>query len=318
MADPSLSILVLTKNGGERFGQVLEALFACRGAQDAEVILVDSGSTDETLELAARWPAIRRYDVAPAEFGHGRTRNVAARQARGEFLLFLVQDAVPARPDLIELLLAPLAGDPAVAATFARQQARAGANPVERFYQASTYPETKQVREPAPPSVPGSGGGLRIGEIFFSNVCSAIRRRVWQAIPFDETLIMSEDQLWARRALEAGHRIVYEPAAVVEHSHDYRLGELFRRNFDSGWSLRGVVTDSPLQMARYELAHLAAGMRALTRRGEARWVPYLLLYEAVRVAGFACGGRAHWLPRPLRRRLSLHRYYWDRDSREGA
>lgn len=307
MASLSLSILLLTKNGGERFGKVLEALFACRGAATAEVILVDSGSTDETLALASRYPSIRRYEIPPSEFGHGRTRNFAARQARGDVLLFLVQDAVPAKSDLIERLMAPLADDSGVAAVFARQEARADANPVERFYLDSTYSEKRQVREP----VAEGDGGPRIRSIFFSNVCSAVRREVWQAIPFDETLIMSEDQLWARQALAAGHRIVYEPAALVEHSHNYRLGELFRRNFDSGWSLRGIVADSPLEMARYEVAHLAAGLRRLVREGNAGWVPYLLLYESVRVAGFVVGGRARWLPRSLRRRLSLHKYYWD-------
>lgn len=307
MGRPLLSVLLLTKNGGERFGQVLEALFACRGADLAEVILVDSGSTDQTLELAARYPAVERHDIRAADFGHGRTRNFAARLARGEILLFLVQDAVPAGTDLIDRLVAPFGRDASVAAVFARQEARADANPVERFYLASTYGEERQVREP----VVEANERTRIRSIFFSNVCSAIRREVWSSIPFDETLIMSEDQLWARQALEAGHRIVYEPAAVVEHSHNYRLVELFRRNFDSGHSLRGIVTDSPAQMARYELSHLAAGTRRLIRQGDAWWIPYLLLYEAVRVAGFVCGGRARWLPRSLRRRLSLHKYYWD-------
>ena len=307
MDSPTLSVLLLTKNGGERFGQVLEALFACRGARQAEVILIDSGSSDQTLEIAARYPAIRRLDIPAGDFGHGRTRNLAARQARGDVLLFLVQDAVPAATDLIDLMLAPLIDDPSVAAVFARQEARADANPVERFYLASTYGEERQVRAP----VPESGERTRIRSIFFSNVCSAIRREVWRAIPFDETLIMSEDQLWARQALAAGHRIVYEPTAVVEHSHNYRLAELFQRNFDSGYSLRGIISDSPLQMARYELSHLASGMRELIRRGQGWWLPYLLVYEAVRVAGFVCGGQAHRLPRPLRRRLSLHKYYWD-------
>jgi rhamnosyltransferase len=308
MAEPALSVILLTRNAGQRFSRVLEGLFACRGVEEAEILMVDSGSTDGTVERAARYPDLRVHSIPPAEFGHGRTRNLAAGMARGEVLVLLVQDAVPADAGLLESLRAPLAEDPAVGAVFARQVARPQANPVERYFLASTYPGVRQVREALPRAATGR---TPIRRIFFSNVCSALRREVWRAIPFDERLIMSEDQLWARQALAAGHRIVYEPAAVVEHSHNYRLGELFRRNFDSGFSLRGIADDSAADLVRYEASHLAAGVRYLLRSGAVGWIPYLLLYEAVRAAGFLCGGRALWFPRTLRRRLSLHSYFWD-------
>ncbi len=153
---------------------------------------------------------------------------------------------------------------------------------------------------------------MGIGALFFSNVCSAVRRAVWRRFPFDETLIMSEDQKWARDVLEAGWWIAYRPAAAVLHSHRYPLAKVFRRNFDSGYSLLGVTHDSPRAMLAYELGFVRAAAGALRRRGAARWIPYLLAHELVRTLGFATGRKAAWLPPPLRRRLSLHRAHWDR------
>lgn len=303
MARPRWSILLLTLDGGDLFARSLQALFACRGIEDAEVLMIDSGSRDDTLAHAARYP-IRIHRIRPHEFGHGRTRNLAASRAHGEILVFLVQDAVPARDDFLERLTAPLE-NPETAAAFGRQIPHHDADPVEGFYLASTYPERQRTLQPAGPE-----GLRRLDSMFFSNVCSALRRSVWARHPFDESLIMSEDQKWAKEALAAGHRIVYVPEALVVHSHRYRLRQVFQRHFDSGMSLVGIAGDSILEMARYELRHLAAGMRHLWRSGQSRWIPRFLSFEAARVVGFALGRHSRLLPRRLRRSLSLHKGYW--------
>lgn len=306
--EPELSIILLTRDAGPLFAEVLAALFACDGIEHAEVLVIDSGSRDGTAERAAARPGVALHAIAPQEFGHGRTRNLGARLARAPVLVFLVQDAVPAGRDFLARLTAPLA-DPAVAAVYARQVARAEADPVERAFLETVYPEAPAVRSASP-------GAARLGiqDLFFSNVASAIRRAVWEAIPFDEALIMSEDQQWAKAALRAGWRIVYEPAAVVRHSHGYSLARLFQRNFDSGFSMRGVTADGTGSLLGAEARRLAAGGRALARRGERRFLPRLLLFEAVRAAGFAAGRAAPLLPRWLKRRLSLHKAYWHREA----
>jgi GT2 family glycosyltransferase/SAM-dependent methyltransferase len=298
-----LCIILLTKNGGDLFEGVLSGLFSCDGIAEAEVLMIDSGSTDRTLEYAARYAPLRVHRIPPAEFGHGRTRNLGARLTTGRTLVFIVQDATPATPDFLHRLTAPLAA-PGVAAAFGRQLARPWTNRIEKLFMAATYPSEQQVR-----AYTGSGR-LRMKDLFFSNVCAAIRRDVWEEIPFDEALIMSEDQQWAKRALQAGHHIVYEPAAAVYHSHNYRLKEVFKRNFDSGVSLVGIADDTMAEMAGYELRYLANGVRALAASGDAAWIPYFFAYEATRVAGLACGQRARLLPTPAKRMLSLHPYHW--------
>jgi rhamnosyltransferase len=307
MKPDHLSIVILTKNGGPLFKEVLAGLFACEGIRETETLVIDSGSTDATLEYATEYSQIRLHRIPASEFGHGKTRNLGARMTTGSIIVFLVQDATPATPDFLKRLTAPVAED-GFAATFGRQLPRPSTNQIEQIFLEHTYPNRRQVRACS------DERDLGIKSIFFSNVCSAIRRDVWERIPFDESLIMSEDQLWAKQVLLAGHRISYEPAAMVFHSHNYGLKDVFKRNFDSGVSLVGIAHDTFFGMASYELRYLASSVRELARRGNWWWVPYFFAYEATRATAFAAGQRAHLLPRWVRRMLSLHKYHWN-DSR---
>src|SRR5713226_2358757 len=89
------SIVIPTKNGAQDIGNCVEAVYSQKGVAPFEVIVIDSGSTDATLEIARRYPV--RIEQIPAEtFHHARTRNFAASIAKGEFLVFLSQDAIPA------------------------------------------------------------------------------------------------------------------------------------------------------------------------------------------------------------------------------
>ncbi len=298
-----ISIIILTKNAGDLFQEVLAGLFACKGIDEAEIILIDSGSQDLTLKYAASYPQIQIHRILPAEFGHGRTRNLGARLSKGDSIVYLVQDATPITHDFLIRLVAPLSF-PLVAAAYGRQLPRVSANPVEQFFLRATYPELSQTRSCDPSSK------STIRSIFFSNVCSAIKRQVWEQVPFDESLIMSEDQQWAKEVLQRGFSIVYEPTAAVLHSHNYGLKQVFLRNFDSGCSLRGIVGDSFPQMVAYELNHLRAGIKHLVNWDKAAWIPYFFLHEAARSLGFALGQQSHLLPSRAKYYLSLHKYYW--------
>ena len=304
------SIVIVTKNGGDLWARVLEGLARCDGFRDADVLVVDSGSSDRTLEHARKYPWIRIHTISPEEFGHGKTRNLGARMTdpRRPALVFLVQDATPTGPGFLRELLAPLA-DPRVAGVFGRQIAYDWTNAIEKMFMAEQYPAESVVRG-------WDGAGRpRIRDIFFSNVCSAIRRRVFDEIPFDESLIISEDQQWSKSALLAGHKVAYQATAAVYHSHNYPLKQLFKRNFDSGASLLEIAGDSVADLVRYELGHVASGVRSLAEAGNTRLIPFFFAYEATRAVGVAAGRQAHRLPGPILRALSLHAYHWARGAR---
>ncbi len=300
----------MTLNGGQALADTLDAL--SRQTLDTpsgrlpqpEIVAIDSGSSDQSLALLERHGA-RLERIAPEEFGHGRTRNLGARLAQGEWLIYLSQDATPASENWLVTLSRHLR-DPRVAAAFGRQLPPANVGPIETYFLEQTYPARAFRHEPTPPGTARTS----IQRIFFSNVNAAIQRRAWEQCPFPDDLIMSEDQAFARAALQAGFSLVYDPLAAVIHGHRYSLGQLFRRNFDSGYSLRGIAGDSWGQVARLGLGYVWGEMGYLAGRGQWGAMPYALLYEAVKSAGFAAGRSGHRLPLGLRRRLSLHQRYW--------
>ena len=295
-----VSIVILTLNAGPRFGRVLDAVHAQRFDGSTEVLVLDSGSADGTPGLAAGYERVRIHPIK--DFGHGRTRNEGARLATGRFVVYLTQDALSLGERWLASLLAPF-DDPKVAAVYSRQVPYADATPMERFFLSKRFPDVRIVR-PEP-----TKHRLGLYTVFFSNVSSAIRRNVLLEYPFDDDLIMSEDQQFARDVIRAGWRTVYEPASVVRHSHRYTLWQVFTRYFDSLYSLEEIFDDSTadvsLEGLRYTLSEL---WHVLTCHPH--WLPYLLFYDAFKATGTLAGHLGHHLPVSVRRALSMHKGYW--------
>lgn len=267
-----------------------------------EAILIDSNSRDRTREIGLAHGA----QVIPIErFTHGRARNLGARAARGEFVVFLTQDAEPADRHWLARLLEPFE-DPAVAAAYSRQVPRPDAEAVERFNVARQFPDGPIIRRAW-----RAGEPMTPQKAFFSNVSSAVRRDLLLRHPFDETLIMGEDQQLARDLLQAGFATVYMPRSVVIHSHNYPLGAWFRRYFDTAHALTLIYAGHSIG------ASAAMGLRIMGR--ESLWVlrraplsvPRYVLFLLCRTAAVILGHHAARLPRALVRRLSMHPYHWE-------
>ena len=96
-----VSIVIPVKNGGELLDRVLAKVFEQKTQYQYEVICVDSGSTDGSLEIIKKYPC-QLYEIPSQEFGHGKTRNYGAGKGTGEFIVFLTQDALPADEHWLE------------------------------------------------------------------------------------------------------------------------------------------------------------------------------------------------------------------------
>ena len=125
---------------------------------------------------------------------------------------------------------------------------------------------------------------------------------------------MSEDQEWSRRVLLAGFSVLYEPAAAVRHSHNYTLGEAFRRFFDSGASADRAYLAGERESVR---ALRAAAIRYargelgwMWRTGQRRWIPYAIVYETIKMVGLLLGANHKRLPLAAKRRLSGLPGFW--------
>lgn len=227
------TIVLLIKNGEKYLQEILSAIYAQETDFDFEVLAVDSGSKDQSLQILKQFP-VRLIQIPPQSFNHGDTRNFGAEQAcpESEYIVYLTQDATPLNTHWLANLLKPLRKDSRVAGAFSRHVPRPGTSP-SLYRQAVHIWQTggTQTLYKQAPADPVEYQRDKFHYIYFSDTSSAIRRSVWQETHFPRTSF-AEDALWADAVLQAGYAIVYEPSSQVLHSHNYPLVEQFRQNVD--------------------------------------------------------------------------------------
>jgi GT2 family glycosyltransferase len=304
-----ISIVIPVKNGGADLVRCFDAIARQRADEEVEVVVVDSGSQDGSVERAEALGA-HVHSIPPGEFHHGRTRNLGAELAAGDILVFTSQDAYAATDSWLADLTAPLRGHERVAGAYGRQLPHHDARPPERYFLDFLYgpePREQKLEE---------GEDLSFEVTLFSNVNSAIPRRVWEAYPFADDIVMSEDQEWSRRVLRAGFGLAYAPSAAVHHSHAYSVLGAMRRFFDSGASAERSYVDE--QESGSKSALWKAGVRYaegevewLWTTGQRRWIPYAAVYELAKFVGLQLGRRHRLLPSSVKARLSQYPEYWE-------
>ena len=274
MTAPRLSVVIPTKNGASTLGPLLESLRRQRIDRPAEIIVVDSGSTDGTRDLAHTW-ADQVLDVPADQFNHGTTRNVGVGASQGELVVLLVQDALPASDNLLRELTRPMLEDDRVAGTFARQVARPGASAITRYYLdhwVASNGSARTTHLASRTEFDALDPMQRLRLCAFDNVCACIRRSVWETLPFVHTPI-AEDAAWGKTVLLAGWRLAYNPNAVVVHSHDRTVAYEFdrtRRLHQQLYELFGLQTIPTIRhLAGAILSSLTLHLR-LERRNPVR------------------------------------------------
>lgn len=270
-----VSVVIPTKNGGPLFERVLERLRGQLVEGEVETVIVDSGSSDQTLEVARRHGA-RLFEIPPQDFNHGPTRNHGIEMARGEIVVLMTQDALPANPHLLGKLIEPFE-DPRVAGVFARQLPRPDADPVTRRNLENwiTGAATRQVRHIEDPRAFERLSPMeRYAFCVFDNVCSAVRKSVWREMPFPPA-VFGEDIEWGKRVLLAGWKIVFQPEAVVEHSHQRSVVYEYRRTYICHrrlFELFGLQTVPSLRSVLRSIPYgVLASSRLVLRSGERPW-----------------------------------------------
>lgn len=279
----SLTVVVPTLDGGAEFVALCRHLARMRQRWGIEVLVIDSGSRDGTPERAEAF-GHRVHRISPAEFGHGRTRNLGVRMAGGRAVCFMTQDVLPCTPDWPERFAQALE-EPGVAGVYGRQVPRSAAT-MEMFFVALNYPADPMRFDPQP-----GGHHPRPGRVLFSNAFSAVRRDVALEVPFVDGIPVSEDQAWALQVLERGWSIAYEPRAEALHAHRYSLRGLFRRTFLVGKALREIGIDRGATLPE-SVRFLSHELAYFVRQGHTHRLPQLFAYEFTRWLGFQAGRRA--------------------------
>ena len=238
MGPNSVSIIIPVKNGLPYFKDVCEALKTHEYDAEVEIICIDSGSTDGSIELAESH-GFRVEHIEPKDFGHGKTRNYGVTLTDSEFIAFITHDAIPANTLWLANLLRPMRDDGEVAGVFSRHEAHTDGDPFvtwelqEHFRGLADFPVV-QITDRAEYD---QNVSLQQVYHFYSDNASAMRRSVWNEHPYPDVQF-AEDQIWAKTIVEAGYKKAFAQDSVVRHSHAFGPWETLRRSFDESRAFR--------------------------------------------------------------------------------
>lgn len=276
----TVTVVVPTYNGEDYLDRLLCSVAGQQYDGEVEVLIVDSGSTDNTLQIIAKHSEVRLVQIPNTEFGHGRTRAMAADLAAGQLVVFLTQDAVPASDSWLAELVAPFDIDDRIVLVTGRQAPRDRAFPLQRFEIIGVF---SALGPDDGITIFGAGstplqGAAFDRAAFHSDVNAAVRKELLATVPFRDVRY-SEDQLMGRDVLAAGFWKAYAGRAVVEHSNDLTLHEYGKRIFDETVGLRRIGTPIPplgrLAQIRMTLRGALGDSLRIARdgtlRGRARW-----------------------------------------------
>ena len=244
---PIVTVALPVLDGGPLLGEVLAAVRAQEVDRPVELLVIDSGSSDGSPELA-RGHGAGVVEIPGAEFGHGRTRNRLMELSTGDHVAFLTQDSTPAHERWLAALLAGFTTN--VALVFGPQRPRPEASPMVRR-------ELLELFERVDPGGP-----------FFSSANGAVARWAWERVPFRD-VPYAEDHALARDMRAAGFAKAYAPDAEVVHSHDHPPLRAFKRYFDDFRALAQVNGLREPLTPRYVAARVrsdVAADRAFMRR----------------------------------------------------
>jgi rhamnosyltransferase len=217
----AVSIIIPAKNEEANISKCLDAVCCQKITYSFEIIVIDSGSVDATPVIVRKYSPVKLVEIHAEEFGHGKTRNLGASISKGDYIVFLNADAIPVDNYWLTRLLDPFskANDKKIAGVFSRHIHKQGCN----LYMIGDI----QTSMPLSPQPIIRTSARALDFMIFSTVSCAIPRDVWLKYPFDNNIIIAEDQYWARYVLGKGFKIVYQPASMVYHSHNYSPRQLY-------------------------------------------------------------------------------------------
>tara|TARA_Y100000589_G_scaffold323956_1_gene359321 strand:- start:4126 stop:5100 length:975 start_codon:yes stop_codon:yes gene_type:complete len=205
------SIIIRALNEGKYIGKLLYGLQQ-QAKLPNEIILVDSGSTDETLLIASSY-GVKIVKISKEEFTFGRSLNIGCNEASGDILIFLSAHVYPSRKDWLQNILKPFKNS-SVVCSFGKQRGNKSTKYSENQILLSYFPDQVDfIKTP----------------YFCNNANCAIRKSQWEKEIYDESLTGLEDLDWAKKQYQNGFKILYAPEAEVIHVHEENWRQIKNR-----------------------------------------------------------------------------------------
>ncbi|OGV46871.1 MAG: family 2 glycosyl transferase [Lentisphaerae bacterium GWF2_57_35] len=236
---PIISIIIRCRNEERHIGRLLEGILS-QQRKDAEIIVVDSGSTDATLLIARRYP-VKIISVEPASFSFGYALNRGCEEAQGEFLVFVSAHVYPVYRNWLDEMLQPFA-DEKVALVYGRQCGDIRTKYAERRIFAKWFPSESSACQ---------------AHAFCNNANTAVRKCVWMTHRYDESLTGLEDLDWARRVKALGYRIAYQAQAEVVHVHEETYRQIYTRYYREAIAMKRMFPEE--QFSFFDLIRALTG-----------------------------------------------------------
>ncbi len=302
---PSISVIIPVKNGSETLQELLASLIIQTLDCD-EILISDSGSTDDSIAIAEKYHA-KIVHIQPESFDHGGTRSLLVQLARNDIVVFLTQDVILKRKDALEKLITPLIVEEKVASCYGRQFPAFHANHFAASLRAFNYPEESKSYTAADKETHG------ILTIFASNSFAAYRKNALVEVGyFRDKLIFGEDTIAVAALIEAGFTHCYVAEAEAYHSHNYTPAQDFKRYFDIGvlHSREKEIIGKYGSAEGRGMRYLRHEMDMIKKKGTYGLLPELGLRVFLKYWGFKLGYIHNCLPSRLLQKLSMNPGWW--------
>jgi rhamnosyltransferase len=323
-SEPQFWVVVPTYNPGKLAWADWVLALQNQNCKPMQVVVVDSGSTDGSLEISQK-AGFTLLHVLAKDFNHGGTRQWALDQAlslnkghldQPQYAVFLTQDAVLASKDALQELLKAFL-DPEVAACFGRQLAKQEASWIENHARLFNYPETSRTVQLIDKKRMG------IKACFFSNSFAGYRLDALQAQGgFPTNLPLGEDAYMAAKFLVSGQYLRYQASSAVYHSHNYKWQQDFQRMFDTGvfhaqspWLLKcfGTAEGEGIKLVASQwkyLNQIVMSKDVINRPSLLAGIYHLISLNLIKLLGYKLGKAHRFFPVGLSHHLSMNKYFW--------
>jgi len=234
------SLIIRSFNEEKYIGRLFEGIKKQTLYHDTEVILVDSGSSDRTVQIALQ-NNVKVVTIKPEEFSFGRALNLGCSQAQGKYLLFASAHVYPVYTDWIEKMIAPFENDK-IALVYGKQIGNEVTKYSEKQLFNKWFPKDSNYSQDHP---------------FCNNANAVVRKMLWEEQHYDEYLTGLEDLEWATKIQKKGFKIAYEAFAPIVHVHEESVAKIKNRYMREAMALKTIFPKQ--RMSFFDFIRLASG-----------------------------------------------------------
>lgn len=298
---PVVSVILRTYNESRHLDELLTSLRSQdQDTFSLEVVLVDSGSTDGTLEIAARH-AVKIVHIKKSDFTYGRSLNLGCAAAAGDIFTLISGHCIPTNSAWLKSLVKPLL-DGIASCTYGRQLARDTTKFSERQLFSKYFPNYSKIVQDG---------------FFCNNANAAITREVWCRFGYNEQLTGLEDMHLARQICESGGRIAYISEAAVFHIHDESWRQVRVRYEREALALQQILPNVHFGLRDFiiywVLAVIGDAKIAFSEKCILRETRSIILFRLMQYWGTYKGSRKHRIISAAMK----HSYFYPKDLERG-